>query len=164
MTNLNVSEGELVSVHYIGTFDDGTVFDSSRDRGEPLIFEAGSPELIHEFSKSVIGMAAGETKKIRLESEDAYGKINPELFRQVGIDDFEGDMEPQVGTRVTFQSNGKQVIGIIHLIEDDKVVVNFNHPMAGRDLNFEIELLEKVNPEGEEIGESNQDDNQTGQD
>ena len=145
MTNLSVIEGDLVSVHYTGTFDDGTIFDSSKQRGEPMTFTAGSEELILEFSKSVIGMNVGEIKKIKLDAISAYGQVNEELYRQVAIEQFNGHPVPEVGGRVSFQNeNNKQIYGTVHLIEDDKIIIDFNHPMAGKDLNFEIELLNKV--------------------
>ena len=145
MTNLSVIEGDLVSVHYTGTFNDGTIFDSSRQRDKPMTFTAGSEELILEFSKSVIGMKSGEIKKIKLDATSAYGEVNEELYRQVSIDQFNGHAVPEVGGRVSFQNeNNKQIFGIVHLIEDDKIIIDFNHPMAGKDLNFEIELINKA--------------------
>jgi len=144
MTNLSVIEGDLVSVHYVGTFDDGTIFDNSRQREEPMTFTAGSEQLILEFSKSVIGMNVGQIKKIKLDANSAYGEVNEELYRQVTVEQFNDHPIPEVGGTVSFQNeNNKQIFGTVHLIEDDKIIIDFNHPMAGKDLNFEIELLNK---------------------
>tara|TARA_R110000824_G_scaffold3537_12_gene16863 strand:+ start:1361 stop:1939 length:579 start_codon:yes stop_codon:yes gene_type:complete len=141
MTKLNVTEGDLVSVHYVGTLEDGSIFDSSREREQPIIFKAGSEELIPEFSKSVIGMSLGQVKFITVDAAGAFGDVNDDLFRQVPVEQFGDNPIPDVGEQVTFQNNDNQIIGLVHLVEDDKVIVDFNHPMAGKKLNFEIEVV-----------------------
>ncbi len=166
MYNMQAEYGETVKVHYVGTLTDGSIFDSSIDRGDPMIFEVGDPSILPEFSKTVVGMRAGEKRTVTIQPSDAYGEINRNLFRIVAPETFENSEPPEIGTVVTFELEGDVHPAMIHQVIDAGVVINFNHPLAGQILNFEIELLTReVNNTGEQtIGESNQNDNETGQD
>lgn len=144
METVNVaSKGAVVRVHYRGTLDDGTEFDSSHKRGEPITFTLGSGEMIDGFDAAVTGMSEGETKTIRLTPAEAYGETNPDaqttLERSVFPDNFtveEGGLVPLTGP------DGSQFMGTITTFTDSDVTVDLNHPMAGKDLNFELELVD----------------------
>jgi len=137
-----VRKGTRVDIHYVGTFDDGTEFDSSRLRGEELSFKVGSGELIAGFDSALKGMTVGETKKVKLTPAEAYGEPDTELFHSVPQTAFPPDFDFQIGAMVQGQSAmGEQAVARIDSVNEDTVVLDFNHPMAGKNLNFEIELV-----------------------
>jgi len=137
-----VKSGQTVSVHYVGTFDDGTEFDSSRVREEAVSFEVGSGELISGFDAALSGMKIGEVKKVKVEPKEAYGEINPENFQTVPQTNFPNGFEFEVDNMVRGQdAEGQSVIARIDKVNEDTVILDFNHPLAGKNLNFEIELL-----------------------
>ncbi len=136
------ANGNTVSVHYRGTFDDGTVFDSSFDRGDAITFQLGSGQIIPGFNDAVIGMSPGDSKKVSLSPDEAYGPTMPEAIQTVPASAFPEGMELNEGTQVTGQApNGQSMVGTIQSHDGENVVVDFNHPMAGKNLNFHIELL-----------------------
>ncbi len=135
-------EGREVQVHYKGTFDDGTVFDSSYERGESIGFTVGAGEMIPGFDKAVKGMKIGETKKVTIEPSDAYGEHNPDGVQAVPKESFPEDFQFEKGLVIEGNVEDQPVRGVINEVRDDFVVVDFNHPMAGRSLNFDIELME----------------------
>jgi len=139
-----VKSGQAVSVHYVGTFDDGTEFDSSRGRNQPLSFQVGAGQMITGFDSAVVGMSVGETKTIRLEPEDAYGPVSDQLVQNISTSLFPEGFDFVVGATVRGEApNGQPLLAMIESVnkDDNIVVLNFNHPMAGKHLNFEIELL-----------------------
>jgi len=139
---LQVENGNTVSVHYRGTLNDGTEFDSSHGRGEPLSFQVGSGQMISGFDDALPGMAIGETKNITLTPDQAYGESNPEAITDVPKTSFPTDFDFQVDSMVHGQNDmGQPVVGTINEVKDEAVTIDFNHPMAGKDLNFEIELV-----------------------
>ena len=135
-------EGNNVKVHYRGTLNDGTVFDSSYDRNETIEFTVGAGQMIPGFDAAVNGMAVGEKKTINLEVNDAYGERIDEAVREVPKTSFPNDFEFSNGVTVEGSINGNQVRGTIEEINEESVIIDFNHPMAGQPLNFEIELVE----------------------
>ncbi len=138
----NVNEGQTVSLHYIGTFDDGTKFDSSRDRGQPLTFQVGSGQVIPGFDTAVRSMTVGETQDVRIEAAEAYGETNPEAFQDVPRAIFDPEMELVVDATVYGQQpDGSQMMARIVEFNDETVRLDLNHPLAGKPLNFNIELL-----------------------
>jgi len=139
---LQVENGNTVSVHYRGTLSDGTEFDSSHGRGEPLSFQVGSGQMISGFDAALPGMAIGDTKNISLGPDEAYGLSNPELIGDIPKEAFPPGFSFEVGTMVQGQDEqGRALVGKINEAQDETVTVDFNHPMAGKDLNFEIELV-----------------------
>ena len=138
---MKVKTGHNVKVHYKGTFTDGTVFDESRTRGKTLEFQVGSGQMISGFNDAVVGMDEGETKSVTLTSENAYGAPNPEAFQTVPKEAFGEDFDFVLEGMI--RGNGPQgpFVAKIHEIEDDSIVLDFNHPLAGKDLNFEIEVV-----------------------
>ena len=138
----NVNEGQTVSLHYIGTFDDGTKFDCSRDRGQPLTFQVGSGQVIPGFDTAVRSMTVGETQDVRIEAAEAYGETNPEAFQDVPRAIFDPEMELVVDATVYGQQpDGSQMMARIVEFNDETVRLDLNHPLAGKPLNFNIELL-----------------------
>lgn len=137
-----VKNGQKVSVHYVGTLDDGTEFDNSRTRGDTISFEVGSGQLIAGFDSALPGMTVGEVKKVSLAPAEAYGDINPQAVETVPKAVFPPDMPLQVGGMVQGRApTGQPVVARINAIEEESVTLDMNHPLAGKNLNFEIELV-----------------------
>jgi FKBP-type peptidyl-prolyl cis-trans isomerase 2 len=131
-----VESGDQVEVHYVGTLDSGEQFDSSRERGETLGFEVGAGQMIAGFDQAVRGMAVGEVKTVRIEATDAYGEPSDEFRQEVPLADLpEGVAEGDP----LFTPDGQQVTVIE--INGDVAVIDFNHPLAGEALTFEIEMV-----------------------
>jgi peptide-methionine (S)-S-oxide reductase len=134
---LVAQDGDMVAVHYIGTLDDGTEFDSSRPRGATLDFTVGAGQMIGGFDQAVRGMAEGETKTVRLEPADAYGEVNPDL-----IIDVQASQVPegtQAGDVLVDPTTGRPVP--VLSVEGDVVTLDLNHELAGQALTFEIEMV-----------------------
>ena len=138
-----VQNGQKVKVHYKGTFPNGREFDNSHKRGSPIGFLVGDGSVIKGFDNAVIGMKEGETKSITLKPEKAYGPINPEAVIEVEKERFPSDFACVKDGYVRSQrADGRPVFGRITEVKDDTVVLDVNHPMAGKELNFEIKLVE----------------------
>lgn len=137
-----VKDGDTVKVHYTGTLQGGEVFDSSRER-EPLEFTLGQGQLIPGFEKAVIGMSVGDTTTAEIPSAEAYGDKNPEMEVQIQKDQLPEGMEPQVGMQLQLnQPNGQAIPVQVTNVEGEEVTIDANHPLAGKDLTFDIELVE----------------------
>ncbi|MBE6465089.1 MAG: peptidylprolyl isomerase [Eggerthellaceae bacterium] len=135
--------GKIVKVDYFGTLDDGTKFDASFDHGEPLVFRCMTGMMLQDFDEAVEKMEVGETKKIRIEAAYAYGEYLETLVKKIPVNEIpNGEMLP-VGETVYFEDNqGNPVPVKVLSMEDGIVTLDTNHPLAGKDLNFEITLLE----------------------
>ena len=141
MSNV-VKNGDKVSLHYVGTLTDGEEFDNSYNRGNPVEVEVGSGMLIKGFDSALVGMEVGEKRSISLAKEEAYGDINPDAYVDVSKDSFPNDFQFEKGAFVPLtNAEGGQFIGRLDEVTEDTVKVDLNHPMAGKDLNFDIELL-----------------------
>ena len=137
-------EGNTVKVHYSGTLNDGTVFDKSPE-DTPLEFTLGEEDVIAGFEKAVDGMEVGETKQVTLAPEDAYGPYYDEMLIEVNKEQLPEGMEPEIGTPLQIGlPDGKSQIVIITEIEDETIILDANHPLAGQELTFEITLKEIV--------------------
>ncbi len=135
--------GNTVSVHYRGTFEDGTEFDSSHNRGEPITFKLGSGQMIPGFDTSIPGMAIGETKDIQLTPEQAYGEHVESQIQEIPRTAFPEDFEFVVGASVQgTQASGQQFLAKIITEAEETVTLDFNHPLAGKTLMFNIELID----------------------
>ena len=135
--------GKTVCVHYRGTFNDGTPFDSSYDRGEPLEFLCGAGMMIPGFDRAVADMKPGEKVKIHLMPEEAYGEHRPEYVAQLKISDIPGSEDLTVGQQVYMRNSYGQPVPVTVIAKDDEnITFDANHEMAGKELNFEIELVE----------------------
>ena len=140
ITGKNV--GKTVSVHYTGTFDNGEVFDSSYDRGEPLTFECGAGMMILGFDKAVANMEIGQTIDIHLLPEEAYGEADPDAIFSIPTESLPGSEELEAGMRIVLTNMyGQQIPVSVISNEDGEITFDANHEMAGKELNFHIELI-----------------------
>ena len=136
-----VADGKTVKVHYTLKVD-GKVVDSSKDHG-PIEFKAGAHQMIPGFEKAVMGMKAGEKKTFKVKPEDGYGPVNPQAFREVPKSQLPAGMTPKAGMTLSAQTaSGQRVPVKIKEVKKDSVVIDMNHPLAGKTLNFEVEVLE----------------------
>lgn len=137
-----VKKGDTVKVNYTGKLNDGTVFDSSEDR-EPLEFTLGDGKLIPGFEEAVTGMEEGDSTTVEIPSDEAYGERRDDLELEVAKNELPDNVEPEVGMQLQMQQqeNGQAIPVQITKVEDDKVTLDANHPLAGKDLTFDIELL-----------------------
>ena len=134
-------KGDTVKVHYTGTLDDGTEFDSSRDR-DPLEFKLGEGSVIAGFDNGVSGMEVGEKKTINIPAAEAYGESNPEMIGKLERTMLPEGMEPKVGDALELSlQDGNSIPAIVVDSAEDHIVVDANHPLAGQALNFELELV-----------------------
>ena len=136
--------GDKVKVHYHGKLTSGETFDSSEGRA-PLEFEVGSGMVIKGFDEGVTGMSVGEKKTINIPVEEAYGPKNAEMVINMPKDRFPKDMELEEGMPLMMSDgSGQNFQVVVTEIKDDSVILDANHPLAGQDLVFDIELVEIV--------------------
>jgi FKBP-type peptidyl-prolyl cis-trans isomerase 2 len=135
--------GKTCRTHYRGTFNDGTQFDSSYDRGEPLEFVCGAGMMIPGYDAAVANMEVGETVNIHLTPDEAYGEVDPEAIFTLNISDLPGSEDLTVGQQAYLQDYYGRPFPVKVVEKDDtKVTFDANHEMAGKELNFQIELVE----------------------
>lgn len=131
----------MVKVEYTGTLDDGSVFDSSVGR-EPLEFQAGAGQMIPGFDRAVIGMSKGQTKKVTLEPKDAYGLSDLSLTKRFPLTSVPKGMKLEIGEMLTMTlPNGRPMRARIAEVTKKEVVLDTNHPLAGKRLTFEIKIV-----------------------
>ena len=134
--------GDNVKVHYTGKLDDGTVFDSSAER-EPLQFSLGSGNVIPGFEEAIVGMTPGESKTATIPAEQAYGPQRDELVITVEKEQIPTDLSVEVGQQLQISQNNGEVIPVMVTdVSDSKVTLDANHPLAGEQLTFDIQLVE----------------------
>lgn len=137
-----VKKGDTVKVHYHGTLTDGTIFDSSNGR-EPLEFEVGSGMVIEGFDNGVMGMAVGDKRTVQIPADQAYGPKNEDMVMEFPIDRFPADLVPEVGMQLNMSNNqGEQFPVVIVEVAEEHVLLDANHPLAGKDLIFDLELVD----------------------
>ncbi|OBX21146.1 MULTISPECIES: FKBP-type peptidyl-prolyl cis-trans isomerase [Bizionia] len=137
----HVKENDTVQVHYTGKLSSGQVFDSSADR-EPLEFTLGQGMLIPGFEKAVLEMKVSDKKTVVIEKTEAYGDVQKELFHEVKKDQLPQDIKPEVGMGLASKNpDGTEHQFRVAAVNDDHIVVDGNHPLAGQDLTFELELV-----------------------
>lgn len=137
-----VKTGDTVKVHYHGRLKDGTTFDSSEGR-EPLEFKVGEGQVIKGFDEALEGMESGEKKTVDIPVEEAYGQPVKENFIEFPKADFPKDMTPKTGLQLHLSDNdGNQYPVVISEIKEESIILDANHPLAGKDLIFEIELVD----------------------
>ncbi|MEW8505604.1 MAG: peptidylprolyl isomerase [Candidatus Thiodiazotropha sp.] len=135
-------QGDTVRIHYTGTLDDGTQFDSSLER-EPIEFTIGDQKVIPGFESGVEGMEVGDQKRIHIPAEEAYGDHNEALVEQVPLEHFPADLELEVGMNLQASSpNGEQFNVVVTALSEKNATIDGNHPLAGEALNFDLELVE----------------------
>lgn len=135
-------EGDQVKVHYTGKLKtDGSVFDSSQDR-EPLSFQIGAGQIIPGFENGIKGLEEGDKTTIEVTPEEGYGQHMPERMFEVDKAQVPEDLNPQVGQSLQVKSqDGQTAQVVVNEIKDDSIVLDANHPLAGKDLVFEVELV-----------------------
>lgn len=139
---ITINPGDTVTLHYKGTLEDGTVFDSSHDRGEPMTVTAGNGQLITGFDTALTGMSEGETKTFTLTPDEAYGPRDENATTTLDKSIFPEDFTFTENMKVPLQGpQGGPILATLTEIADDTVVADLNHPMAGKSLTFEVEVL-----------------------
>ncbi len=135
-------KGDLVFVHYTGSFDTGEVFDSSKD-SSPLHFVLGEGQIIPGFEKAIMGMAINEKKSVELEPKDAYGPFSEEKIITTERENFGEGFEPEKDLQIALQlEDGNRAIATIRDFDEKSVTLDLNHPLAGKNLNFDLELVD----------------------
>ncbi|MBV7395787.1 FKBP-type peptidyl-prolyl cis-trans isomerase [Mameliella sediminis] len=137
-----VKSGDTVRIHYTGTLSDGTTFDSSQGR-DPLQFEVGSGQIIPGLDKAIPGMTVGDKKTVQVPADEAYGQSNPEARQDVPRSEIPAEIPLDLGTQLQVQAPGGQVMPVtVVAVTEEVVTLDANHPLAGKDLTFDIELVE----------------------
>ena len=138
-----VENGQKVKIHYTGTLDDGSQFDSSAGR-DPLEFEMGAGMVIPGFEEGVRDMEEGEKKTIHIPAKEAYGEHREDMVMEFPRTHLPEGVEPQVGMQLQLQGpQGQAIPAKVIAVTDDSLTLDANHPLAGQDLNFELELISK---------------------
>ncbi|SDP65802.1 FKBP-type peptidyl-prolyl cis-trans isomerase [Desulforhopalus singaporensis] len=139
-------KGDNVKVHYTGSLDDGTVFDSSTGK-EPLCFALGTGQVIEGFEQAVEGMSVGEEKTVLIPADKAYGQRNDQLVFQAPLEQVPPDLKPEVGMPLEMGgANGEILRVVVAELTDTHITLDANPPLAGQDLTFKIELVECTTP------------------
>lgn len=139
-----VKKGDKIKIHYHGRLTDGTVFDSSQNR-QPLEFEVGSGMVIAGFDAGVTGMGVGDKKTIQIPFMEAYGPVQNEMIIEFPKANFPAELKPEVGMQLAMNNGaGQQIPVVVKEIKDDVIVLDANHPLAGKDLIFDLELVEII--------------------
>jgi FKBP-type peptidyl-prolyl cis-trans isomerase 2 len=137
----NVQNGDVIKIHYKGTLNDGTLFDSSQGK-DPLEFKVGSGMVIPGFDKGVLDMAIGDTKTINIPCAEAYGESNPENIVNMPRTEVPAEMNPQIGEQLQLTDDEGNIIPVaVTNVTAEFITLDANHPLAGKDLNFELELV-----------------------
>ena len=156
---MKVVKGNSVKIEYTGKLADGTVFDASKNHGQPLEFEVGSGMVIPGFDKAVEGMELDEEKTVTIPVDDAYGEARPELMQEVPRDKLPKEPEPKEGMMLAVGTpDGRQIPARIAKVDEDKVTIDLNHPLAGKELTFEIKVVGIEEAKKEEAEEKKAED------
>jgi FKBP-type peptidyl-prolyl cis-trans isomerase SlpA len=145
-----IALGSQVSLHFSVALENGIEIDNTRSYPEPVSLVIGDGNLLEGFEKALLGLRAGDRRTVHLPPEDAFGPWNPENVQSFDTVQFvkAGDTTPEIGTMMEFQDKGGGTLaGVVKAVNDDKVEVDFNHPLAGRNVVFEVEIA-KVTPAG----------------
>ena len=136
-------KGDTVKVHYKGKLNDGSVFSSNMESA-PLQFILGKDKFFTNFQNAIIGMKPGESKSVKIPAEQAYGPYRKELVHEVSRNLLREDLKPEVGKQLKFKKkNGESVIVTVLEVSESNVIMDANHPLAGKDITFDI-LLEEI--------------------
>lgn len=137
-----VKKGDTIKIHYHGTLNDGSIFDSSKQR-EPLEFEVGSGMVIPGFDDGVMNMKVGDVKTINIPFAEAYGPVQEEMIIDFPRNQFPEDMQPEAGMQLQMSDKSGQNFPVVVVSANDEIVkLDANHPLAGKDLTFELELMD----------------------
>ena len=139
-----VQDGDTVKVHYTGKLEDGTVFDTTANR-DPMQFRIGEGQVISRFEQAMIGMAPGESKIVEVPADEAYGPHHEELVLMVDRNIFPEDAQPEVGLQFEVrQTDSPPIVAMVTDVTESNATLDANHPLAGKDLIFDVQLLEIV--------------------
>ncbi len=139
-----IKDGDTVQVHFTGKLDDGTVFETTRD-GDPLEFEIGADEVSPGFEEAVRAMTPGESKSVKVPADKAYGAHRDDMVQVVERGKLPSELEPEVGLALQINYDEKEsMVVIITDVTDETVTLDANHPLAGKDLTFDIDFLKIV--------------------
>ncbi|EHH2482281.1 FKBP-type peptidyl-prolyl cis-trans isomerase [Vibrio parahaemolyticus] len=137
-----ITNDSVVTLHFTIKMKDGSVADSTHNMGKPAKFVMGDGSLSENFEQCLVGLQSDEKKAIELKAQDAFGMPNPDYIHHMDRTKFVGEAEVEVGTIMAFSGpDGMEIPGIITEIAGDSVTVDFNHPLAGQDVTFEVEIL-----------------------
>ncbi|MCS7019941.1 MAG: peptidylprolyl isomerase [Cytophagales bacterium] len=143
MSKTQAQSGDRVAVHYTGRFLNGQVFDTSLARNEPLEFVVGAGQMIKGFDEAVLGMKLNEQKTVTLAPEDAYGVRNEQYVLHFPVSQLPDDLNPQIGDELVLRlQDGTNFPVIVADLTEDIITLDGNHPMAGKTLVFDIQLIE----------------------
>ncbi len=138
---MQAKQGDKVKIHYTGKLDDGDVFASSKNKG-PIEFTLGQGQVMPGIEESVEGMKPGESKTVTVPSDKAYGPRRQELMQEIPKKEMPGDIKPEVGQRLNVKwSDGKETAVSVIDVSETSVTIDANHPLAGKDIVFELELV-----------------------
>jgi len=141
-----IEKGNKVKIEYEGSFDDGTVFDSSANHESSFEFTIGNNEVIPGFEEGLMGMNKGEEKKIRILAKDAYGEIRQDLINKVPKTLLPEGMKVEKGMLLGLQApDGRKIPALIEDVSDTEITINLNHPLAGKNLDFKLKVIEVLN-------------------
>lgn len=134
-------KGDTVSVHYTGTLKDESIFDTSEGR-DPLTFKIGEGKLLPKFEDAVVGLSIGESTNTSIPAAEGYGLRQDDLVAQIPLQDLPNDLTPQKGMKLQMQTQeGRSLLVTVTEITDKDITIDANHELAGKDLNFQIELI-----------------------
>lgn len=139
---VKAAAGDMVKIHYTGTLGDGEVFDSSDGR-PPLAFTLGAGQVIPGFDSAVSGMEVGESKTVTIPADQAYGERRPEMVMSIPRSELPDNLSPELGQQLQMQTTDGQVVVVtVTTLDEEKIQLDANHALAGKDLTFAIELVE----------------------
>ena len=151
---MNIAEKMYVTINYTLTLESGQEIDKSAE-GQPLGFIAGTGQIIPGLEKALIGRIAGDSAKVVVEPEDAYGPVKDDLFQEVPNSQFPSDVDVKAGMAFEAQgANGPFMITVAKINDNDTVTVDLNHPMAGKQLHFDVNVVEVREPTAEELAQA----------
>jgi FKBP-type peptidyl-prolyl cis-trans isomerase 2 len=141
---MSIKKGDKVTLEYEGKLDNGKIFDSTKTgQKEPLKFEIGSGKILRGFEDNIIGMKKGEEKEFSLGPAKAYGEINPELKKEIPKNIVQGQQEPKKGMMLMLASpDGRKFPALIEEVKNNTLVIDLNHPLAGKNLNFNVKVID----------------------
>lgn len=141
MQTLKIDQGTRVTLHFSIKLDDGSVVDSTFDK-QPATFEVGDQNLLESFEKLLHGLTIGDQRRFDVAPEQGFGAHNPNNIQEIERSAFQSEMDLSPGLMVSFaDANGNELPGVVSEVKDDIVLVDFNHPLAGRELVFEVEII-----------------------
>ena len=137
----SAQNGDVVQVNYIGTLDDGTEFDNSYERGEPIAFVVGSDQVLPAFSQGVLNMQVGEKRTVQMSAEEGYGLRRDDAVQIFPREAFPEEMVFEVGMQVQGEGPNGPFPAVVTAVAHNGVILDMNHPLAGQALNFEVEVV-----------------------